>query len=127
MHEKNFSEWSNLKRSIHGRDRIFRFREREIWWCALGINIGVEIDGKNEAFERPVLIIKRINKDSALVIPLTRKEGPASPPLSINGRRSFVKISQLRTVSSKRLLRKIESVTPEQFALVQKIIVQFIS
>jgi hypothetical protein len=36
------------------------FRAGEIWWVEVGVNLGFEIDGKHENFERPVLILKKI-------------------------------------------------------------------
>lgn len=43
------------------KDRINRggattkFSEGQIWWAALGKNVGVEINGKNKDFSRPVV------------------------------------------------------------------------
>ena len=42
-----------------------------MWWCALGINVGVETDGKHGNFERPVLVLMKFNKDAVLVVPLS--------------------------------------------------------
>jgi hypothetical protein len=61
MYIKDFDGWNNEKQRINKTDKKRFFKEREIWWCALGINIGVEIDGKNGAYERPVLIFKYRN------------------------------------------------------------------
>lgn len=53
--EEDFDTWSKLKRELNGLS-IDRFTHpREFWWCSLGINVGVEIDGKNENFECPVI------------------------------------------------------------------------
>src|ERR1035437_3731783 len=103
--QKNFDGWNVEKQYVNGTEREFYFLEREIWWCALGINVGVEIDGKNGKFERPVLVLKYINKDMVLVAPLTTKGLPDKNhiKIDINGTISLVKISQLRIVSSKRL------------------------
>ena len=56
---KKFSDWTKLKIRIHSRRKKVYFKEREIWWVSLGVNIGHEQDGKNIRFERPVLILKR--------------------------------------------------------------------
>ena len=32
------------------------FRDGEIWWARLGVNIGYEMDGKNSNFARPVTV-----------------------------------------------------------------------
>ena len=33
---------------MHNTGRLPAIKEGEIWWCAMGENIGVEINGKNE-------------------------------------------------------------------------------
>jgi len=37
-----FFEWTKLKIRIHISNRIIYFKEREIWWSSLGLNIGYE-------------------------------------------------------------------------------------
>ncbi len=53
---KNFDQWNTEKKNIHNRKNDVFAYPREIWWCALGINVGAEIDGKSDNFERPVLL-----------------------------------------------------------------------
>ena len=55
MHAKDFDRWNEKKKHVEATERIFYVKEREIWWCMLGVNVGREIDGKNDVFERPVL------------------------------------------------------------------------
>lgn len=55
-----FIKWAKLKFRIHASNEInFYFKEREIWWCLLGMNVGHEQDGKNENFESPVSVLKK--------------------------------------------------------------------
>jgi len=125
---KDFDAWNIEKQYVNGIEKRLYFFEREIWWCALGINVGVEIDGKNGKFERPVLVLKYINKDMVLVVPITTK-GFADKNhvrININGTISFVKISQIRVVSSKRLLRKISTLSEDQFLDTRNRVVRFI-
>ena len=51
---KNFDKWNELKKKLHISEKAkdFYFREREIWWCSLGVNIGFEQDGKNDLFDK---------------------------------------------------------------------------
>lgn len=60
---KDFDSWNKLKKRVNyafrERDRA---KEREIWWCLIGHNIGSEQDGSYERFERPVIILKRFNE-----------------------------------------------------------------
>ena len=70
---KRFNEWIRLKRKIHYRGRETDFSEGEVWWCGCGENVGVEINGKNRYFSRPVLIFRKLDKKSFMGIPLTSR------------------------------------------------------
>ena len=54
LNKKRFPEWMKLKEKLHRIGRIRTIHEGEVWWAAVGENIGVEINGKNEGFTRPV-------------------------------------------------------------------------
>lgn len=92
--------------------------KREIWWCSLGLNIGVEIDGKNEQFERPVIVMKMYNKEMMVVLPITTKgkDDAFHRRIFIHGNISWAKLTQMRVISSKRLLRKIGILDEKDFA-----------
>ncbi len=61
--QKDFDRWNNQKKVIQQlNNQGILFSEREVWWCALGENIGDEENGKNELFERPVLIIRKCRR-----------------------------------------------------------------
>ncbi|OGG54596.1 hypothetical protein A3C20_01930 [Candidatus Kaiserbacteria bacterium RIFCSPHIGHO2_02_FULL_55_25] len=74
---KDFDTWNERKKAIHAsaqpRD-LFFFHEREVWWCTLGVNVGVETDGKHASFERPALVVKKFNADMFWGLPLTSRE-----------------------------------------------------
>lgn len=55
---KHFEAWINLKAKLHDMNRLRAVHEGDVWWCAMGENIGVEINGKHEVFSRPVLVFK---------------------------------------------------------------------
>lgn len=119
---KLFIEWTKVKVRLHMSEPKIYFLEREIWWVSLGVNIGVEKNGKNENFERPVLIFKKFNRSMFLGIPLTGKP-------KINNRyyikvkypqqTSYLVLSHIRLLSSKRLLRKIHTLSKEEFLNIQ--------
>ena len=94
------------------------------WWCPLGINVGVETDGKNDDFERPVLIVKKFNREMVWVLPVTSKD---------KGNKFYFKVkygnkdrwiiwSQLRIVSTKRLLRKVDVLAEDSFSQIISLI-----
>ncbi|OGY86635.1 MAG: hypothetical protein A2233_04320 [Candidatus Kerfeldbacteria bacterium RIFOXYA2_FULL_38_24] len=127
---QKFSTWNRLKFKIHisCEKNIVYFKEREIWWCALGKNIGYEQNGKNEKFERPVLILKKFNKNLLWALPLTSKQKNNRFYYKIDyAERSYVIIlSQIRTISSKRLLRKIRTLSKNDFINIQTYVKSFL-
>lgn len=113
--KKDFDAWNIEKKSVDAKpiNRRLYFYPREIWWCSAGLNIGVEVDGKHENFERPMLIVKKFNADMVWVLPLTTKEknNAYHYRLTHETLRSWVILSQIKTMSTKRLLRKIGSIS----------------
>lgn len=125
---KNFESWNTYKDILNETESNGFFHEREIWWCALGINIGSEQDGKNELFERPILIVRKISTELVLIAPITSKIGSYEDRVTthIAGKESQILIAQIRVVSSKRLLRKIERIKTVRFQEVLIGLVKFI-
>lgn len=125
--QKDFDSWNEQKKKLHARaDGVF-FHEREVWWCSLGMNIGFEQDGTNELFERPVLVIKKFNRDVLWVLPLTRSEKKDRYyiPITVGDASSVVILSQLRLISSKRLQRYMHKLPKKQFEQVVRLVQQF--
>ena len=116
---KDFDKWNIEKKNVDMKsiNKELFFYSREIWWCSTGVNIGVEADGKNDNFERPMLIIKKFNSDMIWVIPLTTKEKQNKYyyKLEYDIIKSWAIVSQLKTISTKRLLRKIGSISELDF------------
>jgi hypothetical protein len=52
--QKDFPGWHRQKEQLHAQHQTPTFQEREIWWCSVGVNIGHEMDGKNQFYNRPV-------------------------------------------------------------------------
>ncbi len=130
METKDFQSWCKKKESLHNiRDeKIVYFRDKEIWWCALGINIGFEQDGKNHDYERPVLILKKINRYLALVVPLSTKmkDHPYYLSYRYGGMSYSALVLQIRVVSSKRFLRRIGKVENDVFQVIMDFTKDFI-
>ncbi len=116
---KEFDNWNNKKKQTDSKpvDRELFIHEREVWWCSVGINIGVEIDGKNENFERPVLLVKKFNGMMFWGIPLTSKakENPFILKVEHSKGISYANIAQLRLFSTKRILRKVGVINEKSF------------
>ena len=107
--EKDFNSWNEEKKRLQKRLFTDYVHEREVWWCTLGVNLGFEQDGKHALFERPVLVIKKFNKDVVLIVPLTTKAKDNKYHINfVHKDETFsAVISQLRLISTKRLRRKM--------------------
>lgn len=114
---KDFDGWNKKKQYIETNHRLVYAYPREVWWCSLGINVGAEIDGKNEHFERPVIVMKVYNKETMVILPVTTKEKKDvfHFETKMDGRFVWVKLTQARVISNKRLLRKLDVLDEKQF------------
>lgn len=126
--EKDFDKWNNVKKSIHTKPDNFGVHEREIWWTSFGINIGVEVDGKHDSFERPALVLKKFNLQMVLALPTTTrtKDLRFHEEYSFGNKKYFVVLTQPRTVSTKRFIRKIGMVSKDDFERIHKRLTQAI-
>lgn len=108
-------DWFKITIRLQNKKPQLLFKEGEIWWCSIGMNIGVEIFGKDIDFGRPVIIFKKINANSFLGIPLTTqpKEDMWHIPFIHADRKQYGIFSQIRTLDSKRLINKMGSLSPE--------------
>ncbi len=113
-------EWHKIKIDIQlaaVKNNLY-FYEKDVWWASLGANIGHEEDGKNKKFERPVLILKKFNNHLALIAPLSsqlKQNNKYYYKFYLNQRLTSVIVSQIRIISSKRLIRKIGNITSADF------------
>lgn len=125
-HTKNHRTWSDQKTYLDKQDvRAPYFHEREVWFCAIGHNIGTEIDGKGAQYSRPVLILKRAHRHLLIGIPLTTKQKPGVFRKSIgivNQRPAIAILAHVRSYSSKRLIRKIDVISRDIFTSIKKAI-----
>ncbi len=126
--EKDFDGWNEQKKRIQTERGVVYAHPREVWWCALGINIGAETDGKNEDFERPVLVLRVYNRETLLVMPITSKSKSDSfhCPVRVKFGTVWVKLTQARVVSSRRLLRKVDMLTEKEFQVAKEAFKEFI-
>lgn len=120
---KDFLAWAHKKVVLDATPSIPYFREREIWYCSMGHNIGYEQDGKGPDYSRPVLIIKKYNKYLFTGIPLTTKTKSFPFYFSIgkvNDKDANAILSQTRAYSSKRLINKVETLDNTTFEATKK-------
>ena len=114
---KDFNKWNKLKQKLHNQNKRLYFHEREIWFCSLGANIGFEQDGKNQNFERPILIFKKFNNKIFWGIPLSSqiKQGKYYFKFNFKNKDSVAILSQLKLIDGKRLVRKFSTINKDDF------------
>lgn len=124
--KKDFQKWHDKKSQVNNIVKRLFFHEREIWWCALGVNIGFEQDGRGERFARPILVFKKFNNEVFWAIPLSTKikKGKFYVPIEFeDGLPRVVIISQLRLVDARRLMDKIGTLSGDNYKLIQKAVI----
>ena len=105
INQDRFDEWNCLKKSLHSKQEIIRFKEMEIYFLSIGKNIGYESYGKDDLFLRPVLVYKKLNHQTFIGIPLTSKEKVGSYYFTFNykkDKKSTAMFNQMRVFDIKR-------------------------
>lgn len=125
---KDFIGWHPLKRRLHEREDTPTFREREIWWTSIGVNIGYEQDGKHTAYIRPVLIMRKFSRQLLLGVPLTTKVKsiPYYHRLRFREQEQCAILMQIRAWSANRLHRRMGQLAEPEFERVREALRQMV-
>lgn len=122
---KDYQFWHKLKTYINNASYRVKFKEGDVWFCRLGMNIGSEQDGKGEHFLRPILVLKKFNSQVFLAIPLTKTAKTGRFYYSFQLKDSVAStaiLSQIRLVDAKRLKYQIGRLNKENmFQIKQKL------
>jgi mRNA interferase MazF len=113
----NFDTWNDIKKQVNAKEGRVIFKERDVFWCNLGVNIGDEQDGKGREFTRPVIILRKYNKNIFLGVPMTSKtkNNEFYHKIDFQGKSSCALLSQLKVIDSKRLLERLGSLSNQDF------------
>ncbi len=113
--QKDFDNWNDKKKYLHKEKQRPFFKEGEVWFASLGVNIGYEQDGKGKDALRPVIVLKKFNNNSLFVVPLSRseKDGKYYIKTQAAGKSGVAALSQARMLDSKRLVYKIDKLSNE--------------
>ena len=116
---KRFLEWIGIKEKIHKKRLPPTFEEREIWWASLGENVGHEENGKGDDFVRPFIVIKKFNKELLFGVPcssiMKNNKYYFEIILRAGNFKTAAMLSQVRTISSKRLWKVIDKIGEKPF------------
>ena len=107
---KRFFEWIRLKEKLHNTNaQPPAFSENEIWWCSIGENVGIEVNGKSNLFSRPVFVYRKLSRAGFLGIPMTtqKKDGPWYVEIDFRGKKQVANLAQCRVLGFQRLSNRI--------------------
>jgi mRNA interferase MazF len=115
--EQPYDQWNQQKKRLQAMEARRLFKQRDIWWCALGYNIGDETQGKGKNFARPVLIYRKFNAHIFIGFPLTTKikESAHYHYFEFHGRPQALMLSQPRVLDAKRLIDRMGQLPESQF------------
>ena len=120
---KKFDEWNEIKKQVDTRSNIIQFKEREVYWASVGENVGFEQNGKGVDFARPVLIIKKLNKNLFFGVPLSTQSRTGSFFFEfelLQNQKSTALLVQAKVYDAKRLAKKIGMIKEEEFRLLKE-------
>lgn len=123
--KKDFDLWNEKKKQIDVRviENTLFFKEAEVWWVHIGLNVGFETNGKGSEFTRPMLILKKYNQFSFLALPLSTSTKTNKYRISvglIDGENATANLSQLKNIDSKRLAKKICTLEKDLFENIKR-------
>lgn len=124
-----FKNWCRLKVTLWNTPSTIVFKQGDIWWCSLGMNLGEEIFGKGEKLTRPVLIFRKFTSNYFLGLPLTtqEKQGSWYVEITIHGKKNWVMLNQARILDKKRLTNRIMTLDDTYFKSVKDSFLKFFS
>jgi len=119
--------WCKLKIALWNKQNGIVFKQKDVWWCSLGMNLGEEMFGKGTRFTRPVLIFRKFTSNSFLGLPLTKQEKHGSwyAEITIHGKKNWVMLNQARVLDKKRLTNRIAALDNGDFQMVKERFLEF--
>lgn len=128
---KNLDVWSHLKGVLHIQDKEQHqykdIHERDIVWCSVGLNIGYEIYGKGELFNRPVLVYKKISSELFIGLPFTKKIKKRTGWYFYSDKEGCIVFEQIRTFSVKRAQSRHKKISKRDFNAITQALLSYMS
>jgi mRNA interferase MazF len=119
---KEFDRWNEQKKKADFTPQRPFFKECEVWWCSLGVNIGDEQDGKGASFTRPVLVLRKFNRNIFMGVPLSTqmKDNQFYHRIHFKGIEQSVLLSQMRLFDAKRFHIKMGELSRSEVATIKE-------
>lgn len=123
-----FCSWCRQKIWLHEISEPPKlFKQGQLWWCGVGMNIGDEVYGKGELFSRPVLVYKKLTSTTFLGLPVTSQEktGTWYVEFILNGTTQRALLNQARVFDARRLQERLGELTESDHRMVRDRFVEF--
>ena len=113
---KLLQKWMKIAERLNASKTLHNFKEGEVWWAAVGKNIGIEINGKGDGFARPVLIYKKLSRQGFMGIPLISQKhgGDWYMRIWLGKKDNRLVLSQAKVMSALRLYRKMGRISKKE-------------
>lgn len=120
--EKNFDQWNTEKQKLETKTQKYLFKNGDVWWMSIGINIGSESCGKGKTSRRPVLVLRKLSSNSFIGLPLTTKEKQGSwfCDITIDSQVQHVLLYQIRMFHTSRFQRRLTTLDDGDFNRVKE-------
>ena len=120
--QKDFDAWNKIKKVLDEKEQKFFFKDGEILWMSVGLNVAKESCGKGFVFRRPVLILKKLSGDTFVGLPLSSKEKIGSWFIDINlgKEKRYVLLYQIRMFSTNRFESRLSTIDDNDFKKVKE-------
>lgn len=120
--KKDFDQWNIKKKQLEKVEKKFLFKTGDVWWCSVGLNVRVESCGKGIDFQRPVLVLRKLSKESFIGIPLStqKKVGSWFVDMTIHGEKRYALLYQIRMFSVSRFQRRLATLDDNDFIKVKE-------
>ena len=115
---KKHNEWNEIKKSLDTKECKINFKERDIYWGSIGENIGFEQNGKGQDFSRPILVVKKLNKQLFFGVPLSTTLRNGSYYYNFNfmdKQDSSALLVQAKVYDIKRIDKKLRMINKDDF------------
>ena len=126
---QNFDKWNEIKKSVENKNKLLKFRERDIFFIHFGKNIGYEQNGKGDEFLRPVLVLRKFSNRYFLGIPLSSKEKKGNYFFNFyfKNRYETALLNQARVFDIKRAKYLLGNLDKKKFLEIKKAFVELLT
>ena len=128
---KEYSSWIKQKEylSYRSQDKLETIKEGDVFWSAIGSNVGKEVDGKSGRFSRPVLVFKKWSEDLFLSIPTSTRINTKNEykyKINLDGIEQVLIFNQARSLDTRRIYNKIGSLDRKELDNIKLKFIEYI-